>query len=157
MMAALRKHGEQLPEEVKGLLKDMTVKDGRQHTKDLHNAVKSLGQARKELQTAADKRLELHAAWQAYLTEALVRWEGWTKDFMTQDQAMQERLTLARDQLKNARANLDELRKDGNTTVDVDEDDEDMDIKADPGNVITENLHLMNQALSDLKSKATAM
>eukprot|EP00438_Fugacium_kawagutii_P019277 Skav217567 [mRNA] locus=scaffold1602:700819:701892:+ [translate_table: standard] len=157
MLNLLRRHGEQLPEEVKATLKDMTVKDGKQQTKDLHQAVTQLGLARKELEAAMGEREGLHMAWQSYVHDAVMRWDGYTKDFAEQDAKISDRIQKAQETLAIARTNFAEQKQGaGVPCVDLEEDEDD-ELEPVKDNHIIEQLGMMNDALKVLKNKATEM
>lgn len=156
-MSILKKNGEQLPEEVKAAMKEMAAKDGRQQTKELHAAVTNLGFARKEMEAALQDREQLHCAWQSYVHDAILRWETWTQEFTTQDTAMSVRIQEAQEALQTARAAFVEQKANAGVPIEVDQEEDEDELRPATDSQIAEQMSMMKEALKNVKNKATEL
>eukprot|EP00435_Cladocopium_sp_Y103_P038123 s976_g10.t1 len=129
LVAALRKHTEDLPEDIQSLVQNVNIRTGQQETKMLHSAVTAHGKAKRELQEAQLARTNLHSAWRAFLTQSAAQWQQYTDLFLQQEKQLADRMQNAKDSLIQAKENLSstkasagvESREDGSTMSDVDE------------------------------------
>ena len=75
----------------------------KQYTKDLHTAVKDLGQARQALDEAVSARSHLMARWRTFLNASLKQWKEYTDMFQAQEKACQEQISQARESVSKAK------------------------------------------------------
>ena len=106
LVTALRKHKDELPQDVQTVMKEISVKTGQDETKILHAAVSQHGRARKELEAAQAARLQLHSSWRNFLSKSVEQWKTFTTQFMEQEKAVSERVTTARESLMTAKEHL---------------------------------------------------
>jgi len=106
LVAALKKHKEELPEDVQQLMKEVNVRTGQEETKLLHSAVSQHGRAKKAVQEAQSARLQMHTAWRNFLSQSAQQWKNYAAQFMEQERLLTERLQAARDDLTAAKENL---------------------------------------------------
>lgn len=97
------------PQEIQQIIAESTSKTGT--SKNMHQAVRKVDQAREKLKAAAGARKKLHAAWQNYVEESIKRWQAFAEDFATKDAALDKEVNAARDALQEARSHLDEVKE----------------------------------------------
>ena len=106
LVAALRKHQDNLPDDVQALMKDVSIRAGQEETKQMHAAVSQHGRAKREVADAQSARLHMHQAWKNFLAQSVQQWTAYTNQFMTQEKELMDRLKLAQENLLIARDNL---------------------------------------------------
>lgn len=106
LVAALRRHKDELPQDVQSVMKDINTRTGQDETKILHAAVSQHGRARKELEAAQMARLHLHSSWRNFLSKSVDQWKTYTAQFMEQEKAVSERVAAAQENLIAAKENL---------------------------------------------------
>lgn len=95
-----------LPEDVQQEMKTLKVKEEKEQSKELNQAVKSLRRARKELQESFEARSQLHSQWRAFLSLSVTQWQGFTSQFQAQEAVALRRVTDAQQALQEAKAQL---------------------------------------------------
>ena len=95
-----------LPEDVQQEMKTLQVKEEKEHTKELNQAVKGLRKARKELQESFEARAQLHSQWRTFLSLSVTQWQGFTSQFQAQEAVALRRVTDAQTALQEAKAQL---------------------------------------------------
>ena len=78
LVAALRRHKDELPADIQTAMKEIATKTGQDETKVLHAAVSQHGRARKELESAQSARLQLHSSWRNFLSKSVDQWKNYT-------------------------------------------------------------------------------
>lgn len=106
LVAALKKHKDDLPTDLQNLVKEVSVRSGQEETKQLHSAVSQHGRAKKEVSDAQSARLHMHLAWKNFLAQSVKQWSSYTSQFMAQEKQLLERLKQAQDALAAAKHNL---------------------------------------------------
>jgi len=106
LVAALRRHKDELPEDLQTLVKEVTVRSGQDETKLLHSAVSQHGRAKKEVSEAQAARLQMHAAWRNFLEQSVQQWTRYTAQFVEQEKQLMDRLKQAQESLVAAKENL---------------------------------------------------
>ena len=106
LVAALKKHKEELPEDVQQLMKEMNARSGQEETKLLHAAVSQHGRAKKEVQAAQAARFQMHTAWRNFLSQSAQQWQTYAAQFMEQEKLLTERLQTAKENRSTAKENL---------------------------------------------------
>ena len=106
LLAALRRHKEDLPDDVQLLMKEVNVRTGQEQTKLLHSAVTQHGRAKKELEEAQLARFNMHMAWRNFLAASVQQWQRYSTQFMDQEKTLTERLQTAMENLAVAKSNL---------------------------------------------------
>jgi hypothetical protein len=106
LVAALRKHQDNLPDDVQALMKDVSIRTGQEETKQMHAAVSQHGRAKREVADAQSARLHMHQAWKNFLAQSVQQWTAYTNQFMTQEKELMDRLKLAQENLIIAKDNL---------------------------------------------------
>ena len=106
LVAALKKHKEEMPEDVQQLMKEMNARSGQEETKLLHAAVSQHGRAKKEVQAAQAARFQMHTAWRNFLSQSAQQWQTYAAQFMEQEKLLTERLQTAKENLSTAKENL---------------------------------------------------
>lgn len=106
LVAALKRHKDDLPTDVQALVKEVTVRSGQEETKQLHSAVSQHGRAKKEVQDAQAARLHMHSAWKNFLAQSVKQWTSYTNQFMDQEKQLMDRLKNAQEALIAAKQNL---------------------------------------------------
>ena len=162
LVAALRKHKDDLPADVQALMTEVQLRDGQNERKQLHAAVTQHGKAKKEIQEAQQARHLMHSAWRNFLSQSVEQWEKYTSQFIEQEKVLTERVKAAHENLAIAKANLTnckvavgapEPKDDASATSEV----EDMDTK-DPevsaGKRIVESFQCLSNSLQDLHAQA---
>lgn len=106
LVAALRKHQDNLPDDVQALMKDVAIRTGQEETKQLHAAVTQHGRAKKEVADAQAARLHMHTTWKNFLAQSVQQWTTYTNQFLSQEKQLMERLKQAQESLVLAKENL---------------------------------------------------
>lgn len=106
LVAALRKHQDNLPDDVQALMKDVSIRTGQEETKQMHAAVSQHGRAKREVADAQSARLHMHQAWKNFLAQSVQQWTAYTNQFMMQEKELMDRLKLAQENLIIAKDNL---------------------------------------------------
>lgn len=106
LVAALKKHKDDLPSDLQTLVKEVAVRSGQEETKQLHSAVSQHGRAKKEVQDAQAARLHMHSAWKNFLAQSVKQWTSYTSQFMEQEKQLLDRLKCAQEALVAAKQNL---------------------------------------------------
>lgn len=106
LVAALKKHTEELPDDVQQVMKEMHVRSGQEETKLLHSAVSQHGRAKKEVQEAQSARFQMHTAWRNFLSQSAQQWQKYAAQFMEQEKLLTERFQAAKENLTAAKENL---------------------------------------------------
>eukprot|EP00438_Fugacium_kawagutii_P035981 Skav213295 [mRNA] locus=scaffold2480:352990:357637:+ [translate_table: standard] len=101
----LRKEGN-MSTEVQQIVQESNRQQAQDATKAMHNAVNRLGQARKQLQTAAEDRAGLHSAWTSYIAAGIGRWKTFANEFQEQDAKLKEAIKIASENFQQARTDL---------------------------------------------------
>ena len=68
LVSALKKHNDQLPQELQSLIQNVNLRSDANETKILHSAVAAHGRAKRELAEAHQARSSLHTAWRRFLS-----------------------------------------------------------------------------------------
>eukprot|EP00435_Cladocopium_sp_Y103_P075511 s29_g59.t1 len=126
LVAALKKHNDELPEDIQAMVQDVNIRAGQQETKQLHSAVTAHGKAKKELQEAQHARINLHSAWRTFLTQSAAQWQTYTDMFLQQEKQLSERLTHAKEALMQARDSLNSSKAAAGVPVDSKDDSANM-------------------------------
>ena len=106
LVAALKRHKDELPPDLQNLVKEVTVRSGQEETKQLHSAVTQHGRAKKEVQDSQSARLHMHLAWKNFLAQSVKQWSSYTEHFLAQEKQLLDRLKNAQDALTAAKQNL---------------------------------------------------
>ena len=106
LIAALRRHTEELPDDVQLLMKEVNVRSGQEETKLLHSAVSQHGRAKKEVEEAQLARFNMHTAWRNFLAASVQQWQRYSTQFMEQEKTLTDRLQIALENLAVAKSNL---------------------------------------------------
>ena len=109
LIETLKRHSSNgtLPEEIQQELKTMKVKEEREQTKELFQAVKSLSRARKELREAHDARSNLHSQWRTFLALSISQWQEFTEQFQSQEAAALRHIAEAKAALEESRTQFE--------------------------------------------------
>lgn len=121
-MGVLKKNETELPPDVAQVLKDTSVKDGKQKIKGMHEAVEVLGEAHSALENACHERAQNLATWRQFLHQSVQRWQEYTERFQQQERVNLGAISQAREELKNAQKVFRELQDKGVITIDAEED-----------------------------------
>ena len=161
LVAALRRHKDELPEDVQALVKEATVRSGQEETKILHSAVSQHGRAKKELQEAQAARLQMHAAWKNFLAQSVDQWSKYTEQFMQQERQLMDRLKVAQENLGAAKDNLGACKasagldsKDDSAAMSDTEDTEPRDAETSAGQKIAASFQDLASSLQALHKQA---
>ena len=93
-----------LPDDVQQEMKSLKVKVEKDQAKGLHQAVKSLSKARRELREAFDARAQLHAQWRSFLSLSVTQWQTFTDQFQAQEAAAMRQIGETQAALEEAKA-----------------------------------------------------
>ena len=145
-----------LPEDVQQEMKTLQVKEEKEHTKELNQAVKGLRKARKELQESFEARAQLHSQWRTFLSLSVTQWQGFTSQFQAQEAVALRRVTDAQTALQEAKAQLASSKEiaDLPTTSNADPPEHgvaDVDLISDDDNVkVEDNVSKMQAGMENL-------
>ena len=110
--------------EVQALVQKHKTLGKKQFTKELHSAIKDLGQARQSLDAAVHARSALMARWRSFLDASLKQWKDYTEMFQSQEKACQEQIAAAREAV--AKAKEDFAAKQTEDTQEISDGETDM-------------------------------
>lgn len=99
-----------LPEDVQQEMKSLKVKEEKEQTKEMHQAVKSLSKARRELREAYDARTQLHAQWRTFLSLSVSQWQEFTRQFESQEASAMRQIGEARAALAEAKSQFEDSK-----------------------------------------------
>jgi len=99
-----------LPEDVQQEMKTLKVKEEKEQTKEMFQAVKSLSKARRELREAHDGRAQLHAQWRAFLALSVTQWQEFTHQFQTQEATAMRVIGEAHAALEEAKSQFEDSK-----------------------------------------------
>ena len=150
-----------LPEDVQQEMKSLKVKVEKDQAKGLHQAVKSLSKARRELREAFDARAQLHAQWRSFLSLSVTQWQTFTDQFQAQEAAAMRQIGETQAALEEAKAQFEagksEIGKE-ETIADVDLVSEEENGKAESSAVkILDGLKHLTTSLSELSTAAESI
>ena len=150
-----------LPDDVQQEMKSLKVKVEKDQAKGLHQAVKSLGKARRELREAFDARAQLHAHWRSFLSLSVTQWQTFTGQFQAQEAAAMRQIGETQAALEEAKAQFEagksEIGKE-ETIADVDLVSEEENGKAESSAVkILDGLKHLTSSLSELSTAAESI
>ena len=114
--------------EVLAIVQRHKIQGKKQYTKELHTAVKDLGQARQALDEAVNARSQLLARWRTFLDASLKQWKEYTDMFQAQEKSCQEQIALARDSVNKAKDEF--AAKQSGDTHEISDDDGDFQEQA---------------------------
>ena len=106
LVAALRRHQDELPPDVQALMSEVNVKAGQDETKQVHAAVTQHGKAKKEIQEAQQARHKMHSAWRNFLSQSVEQRKKYTSQFIEQEKILTERVKAAHENLALAKTTL---------------------------------------------------
>ena len=161
LLAALRRHKEDLPDDVQLLMKEVSVRTGQEETRLLHTAVTQHGRAKKEVEEAQQARFNMHMAWRNFLAASVQQWQKYSSQFMEQEKTLTDRLQTAMENLATAKSNLSacqttvglDTKEDSAMTSDA-EDVEPKAFEASAGKRIAESFQDLSTNLKELHSQA---
>lgn len=162
LLRELKKQSGTLSPEIQSLLTKVTTVSSQQATKELHNQVTRLGNAKKQLQMSIEARTKLHREWQKYISDAVVRWEGYVKSFETEDARIEDELQKARAGLIQAKEDLEAAKKAATSinlqVAETEEAEEDVEMLAQmaSGRSIQENMTQMISTFKEIHKRAVA-
>ena len=161
LLLSLKKDQEKLSPENQELVKSLQVKEEKDEEKELHQAVKKHGTARKDLRNAYEARENLHQKWRNFLSLSVSQWQAFTKEFQEQDQAALQQIQEAKSALAQARIHLDASKeavhpqKPLRSTEEVDLMSEEEVVREDAStHQLQEGLNDLNNSLATLQRKA---
>ena len=100
-----------LPEDMRQKMQQMVKKEGARATKDLHSAVRHMGQARDGLEEALQALSNMITSWRKFLTDAVKTWEDYTALFQKQDKELQDNIKQAQDTFNSAKSQAAESQE----------------------------------------------
>ena len=161
LLAALRRHKEDLPDDVQLLMKEVSVRTGQEETRLLHTAVTQHGRAKKEVEEAQLARFNMHMAWRNFLAASVQQWQKYSSQFLEQEKTLTDRLQTAMENLATAKSNLSacqttvglEAKDDSAMTSDA-EEVEPKAFEASAGTRIAESFQDLSSNLKELHSQA---
>ena len=106
-----------LPEDIQQEMKTLQIKEEKEQSKELNQAVKGLRKARKELQDAFEARSQLHTQWRNFLSLSVTQWQGFTSQFQAQETVAMTRVAEAQQEAKSQLAGSKEIAELAATTT----------------------------------------
>eukprot|EP00435_Cladocopium_sp_Y103_P045688 s2631_g13.t1 len=103
LLTGLKKDQDKLSPENQELVKTLVVKEERDEEKELQDAVKSLGKARRDLQAAFQARSNLHAKWRQFLSMSVAQWRAFTQEFQAQESDALQKINDAKEAVAQAK------------------------------------------------------
>eukprot|EP00435_Cladocopium_sp_Y103_P063082 s121_g24.t1 len=79
-------------------------------SKDMHQAVRKVEQARKHLVAVQKARANLHTNWTNYIEKSVARWKTFAEDFVKQDKDLEEQVEKAKTYMQETRDKQESIR-----------------------------------------------
>lgn len=153
----LQKRSVDLPLDVQQRLQSESKKKGKRVIKDLQEAAKALGAARTAYEEALVARTQHISSWKSFLAEAVKNWTEYAKQFEQHEQALQLRITSAREQFQAAKECLDTSKTSAGQVTEI-SDEEDLPGEQDTSAMqITESIQMLSNSLMKLSKEAESI
>ena len=153
----LQKRSVDLPLDVQQRVQSESKKKGKRVIKDLQEAAKSLGAARTAYEEALVARTQHISSWKSFLAEAVKNWTDYAKQFEQHEQALQLRITSAREQFQAAKECLDTSKTSAVQMTEI-SDEEDLPGEQDTSAMqITESIQMLSNSLMKLSKEAESI
>lgn len=156
----LQKRSVDLPPDVQQRIQSESRKLGKRVIKDLQAAAKSLGDARTTYEEAIVARTQHISTWKSFLAEAVKNWTEYARMFEEHEQALQARISQARDQFQEAKECLEASKTSAGNVVTEISDDEDLPAEMEVSTSamqITESMRTLSSSLQKLSKDAEAI
>lgn len=156
----LQKRSVDLPPDVQQRIQSESRKLGKRAIKDLQAAAKSLGDARTQYEEAIVARTQHISTWKSFLAEAVKNWTEYAKQFEQHEQALQARISSARDQFQEAKEVLETSKTSAGNVVTEISDDEELPALSEASTSamqITESMRTLSNSLQQLSKEAEAI
>eukprot|EP00435_Cladocopium_sp_Y103_P026265 s2233_g6.t1 len=111
LLTGLKKDQDKLSPENQELVKTLVVKEERDEEQELQDAVKSLGQARRDLQAAFQARSNLHAKWRQFLSMSVAQWQAFTQEFQAQETDALQKINNAKEAVAQAKTTFESSKE----------------------------------------------
>eukprot|EP00435_Cladocopium_sp_Y103_P032830 s982_g8.t1 len=111
LLTGLKKDQDKLSPENQELVKTLVVKEERDEEQELQDAVKSLGQARRDLQAAFQARSNLHAKWRQFLSMSVAQWQAFTQEFQAQETDAVKKISDAKEAVAQAKTTFESSKE----------------------------------------------
>ena len=102
----LQQNPDAVTPEVQAIVQRHKTIGNKQFTKELHSAIKDLGQARQAMDSAIHARSALLARWRSFLNASLKQWKEYTEMFQAQEKACQEQIAAAKEAVEKAKVDF---------------------------------------------------
>lgn len=153
----LQKRSVDLPPDVQQRVQTESRKQGKRVIKDLQVAAKTLGEARTAYEEALVARTQHISSWKSFLAEAVKNWSDYAKLFEQHEQALQTRISEAKDQFKEAKECLDASKTSAGQVTDISDDEELPGESQDSAMQITESIQALSNSLLKLSKDAESI
>jgi len=153
----LQKRSVDLPPDVQQRVQTESRKQGKRVIKDLQAAAKSLGEARTAYEEALVARTQHISSWKSFLAEAVKNWTDYAKLFEQHEQALQLRISSAKDQFQEAKECLDASKTSAGQVTEISDEEELPGDSENSAMQITESIQTLSNSLMKLSKDAESI
>ena len=153
----LQKRSVDLPPDVQQRVQTESRKQGKRAIKDLQAAAKSLGEARTAYEEALVARTQHISSWKSFLAEAVKNWTDYAKLFEQHEQALQLRISAAKDQFQEAKECLDASKTSAGQVTEISDEEELPGDSENSAMQITESIQTLSNSLMKLSKEAESI
>ena len=153
----LQKRSVDLPPDVQQRVQTESRKQGKRAIKDLQAAAKSLGEARTAYEEALVARTQHISSWKSFLAEAVKNWTDYAKLFEQHEQALQLRISAAKDQFQEAKECLDASKTSAGQVTEISDEEELPGDSENSAMQITESIQTLSNSLMKLSKDAESI
>lgn len=153
----LQKRSVDLPLDVQQKVQSESRKQGKRAIKDLQVAAKSLGEARTAYEEALLARTQHISSWKSFLAEAVKNWTDYAKMFEQNEQALQMRISSAREQFQEAKECLDASKTAAGQVTEISDEEELPGDSETSAMQITESIQALSNSLLKLSKDAESI
>lgn len=146
-----------LPLDVQQKVQSESRKQGKRAIKDLQVAAKSLGEARTAYEEALLARTQHISSWKSFLAEAVKNWTDYAKMFEQNEQALQMRISSAREQFQEAKECLDASKTAAGQVTEISDEEELPGDSETSAMQITESIQTLSNSLLKLSKDAESI
>lgn len=157
LLAYLQKRSVDLPPDVQQQIQQHSRSQGKRAIKDLQAAALALGEARTTYEEALLARTQHLSTWKAFLAEAVKTWAEYAKIFEQHQSALQERISVAKDQFQEAKQCLDASKVSAGDVQEISDEEELPGDACASAMQITESIQSLSTSLQQLSKEAESI
>ena len=157
LLAYLQKRSVDLPLDVQQQIQKHSHKQSKRAIKDLQEAALALGEARTTYEEALLARTQHLSTWKSFLAEAVKSWSEYAKIFEQHEKALQERISVAKEQFQEAKQCLDASKVSAGNVQEISDEEELPGDSCPSAMQITESIQSLSTSLQQLSKEAESI